>query len=71
MYKKITVGFVIQNYDENGKCIDQEFIAGDDITYEDEDGDVICDPYNDERYSIPDDQAEMPFDMVQPQNSVE
>jgi len=43
--KKITIGFVIQTYDmeqiENGqaKCIGQDFIAGDEITYESMTGD--------------------------------
>jgi hypothetical protein len=30
MVKKITTGFVIQNYDEDtGLCVSQEFVAGD------------------------------------------
>jgi hypothetical protein len=29
MLKKITVGFVVQTFDDQGKCIAQEFIAGD------------------------------------------
>ena len=28
MIKKITTGFVIQDFDDNGNCIGQEFIAG-------------------------------------------
>jgi len=42
MVNKITVGFVIQEFDEkSGKCVSQEFVAGDDVTYEDEQGKVI------------------------------
>ncbi len=40
--RKITAGYVIQRWDAESKTfIGQEFIAGDDITYEDEFGDVI------------------------------
>jgi len=60
MFKKITTGFVIQDYDDDGKCLSQEFVAGDDVTYEDEDGDIIFSP------DIPEDY--MPFDMVQPKD---
>ena len=67
MKKKITVGTVIQTFDENNKCVEQEFIAGaHDVDpqrrgdagsrYEDADGNSIeaWDEYQ-------------PFDMVQPQ----
>ena len=33
-YNKITVGFVVQEFDENCRCVAQEFIAGDDVSYE-------------------------------------
>lgn len=64
--KKITTGFVIQSYDtEKKKYIHQEFIAGDEVDYEDEEGNIVCpttmlgegeefEPY-------------LPFDMVQPE----
>jgi hypothetical protein len=40
--KKITVGFVIQTWDaETGKFESQEFIAGDEFNYEDENGEMI------------------------------
>jgi len=46
--KKITVGFVVQEYDvEKNAWIHQEFIAGDDVTYETEDGDIIDDIIDD------------------------
>ncbi len=60
-YNKITVGFVIQTF-KDGKPVDQVFICGDDVTYEDMNGEVIKHPYapneKDEPY--------LPFDMVQP-----
>jgi len=40
--KKITTGFVIQTIDtETGKITHQEFIAGDQCDYEDEEGNCI------------------------------
>ena len=59
--KKITVGFVIQNYDEDGKCTGQEFVAGDECYWEDDLGD-FCDEPDEETYQS--------FDMIQP-NSYE
>ena len=39
---KITVGFVIQKFDVgNKKLISQEFVAGDQVDYENEDGEPI------------------------------
>ena len=44
-FTKITVGFVTQNYEKNaaGKfiCMGQEFIAGDDVQFENLKGDSI------------------------------
>jgi hypothetical protein len=56
-FNKITVGFVVQSYEKNNKsefvCISQEFIAGDQVDYEDEEGNPITEvsdhkyqPYN-------------------------
>jgi hypothetical protein len=56
MMKKITVGFVVQNYDEAGKCMSAEFVAGDQVDWEDEDGNAILGPTHEY----------FPFDMVQP-----
>lgn len=56
--KKITTGFVIQTFDKDDGvhvCIDQEFVAGDTVDYEDEDGNPI-DSWTEYQ----------PFDMVQP-----
>lgn len=39
---KITNGFVIQQFDtETRQFIGQEFIAGDEVTFEDEDGESV------------------------------
>lgn len=56
IYKKITTGFVVQEY-EGTRPVRQEFIAGDQVDYEDEHGEDI-EPPGDERY--------LPFAMVQP-----
>ena len=53
---KVTHGFVIQTYETDGKCIAQEFIAGDDCSWEDEEGSIIEEPSNAEY---------MPYHMVQ------
>ena len=56
--KKITVGFVIQEYDtETGKFVSQEFMAGDQVDWEDEDGNAI-----------PKEDAYLSFEMVQPED---
>lgn len=58
-FNKITIGFVIQRFDkETCKCISQEFVAGDDVSYEDEAGELIEAPATEQYY---------PFDMIQPQ----
>ena len=60
--KKITTGFVIQTIDtETGKLINQEFIAGDQCDYEDEEGNTI-----DPEECFNDDVPYFPYDMVQP-----
>jgi hypothetical protein len=60
--QKFTTGFVIQDFDaETGKCVEQHFIAGSEVEWEDNSGDqkgvVIDEPDNAEYHS---------FDMVQP-----
>jgi hypothetical protein len=56
-FNKITTGFVVQVYEKNSAgefvCISQEFIAGDQVDYEDAEGNSIDPP--DHRYQ--------PFDM--------
>ncbi len=56
-WNKVTVGFVIQTY-ENDKCIDQEFIASDQVDYED-------DKYG-ESIERPCKEQDFPLDMIQP-----
>jgi hypothetical protein len=61
---KITTGFVIQVYDtETGRCIEQSFVAGDQVNYEDEHGDPV------DWREAPD--AYQPFDMVQPKGKTD
>ena len=47
-FTKITVGFVLQDYEKNtdGKfvCTGQDFVAGDDVQYENADGETIAVP---------------------------
>ena len=44
-FKKITVGFVIQDYKKNAAgqfvCAEQDFVAGDSVDYEDTDGNPV------------------------------
>jgi len=58
--KKITYGFVIQEYDDElEQFVSQEFVAGDQVEHEDEDGNPVDDLT---ASSIP----YLEFDMVQP-----
>jgi hypothetical protein len=58
--KKITTGWVIQVYDtENEKFISQKFVAGDEVEYEDEEGEKV-------KYF----ESYLPFDMVQPMTKI-
>jgi len=57
-YSKITTGFVVQTFDDDGNPESQEFVAGDQCDYENEFGEPIDSPEN-ENY--------LPYDMVQPQ----
>ena len=47
-FNKITVGFVIQTFEKNAEgkfvCSTQEFVAGDQVDYEDLDGNPIDPP---------------------------
>lgn len=71
---KITPGFVIQTYDTGTKeCVYQEFVAGDQVDWENSDGDTLI-SYDEEGTStyvadVEFDETELPyqnFDMVQP-----
>ena len=56
---KITPGFVVQTYDtKTGRCVEQSFVAGEDTSYENENGDPV--DWREEE------DACQPFDMVQP-----
>jgi hypothetical protein len=62
--KKITDGFVVQEWDtKQQKWISQEFVAGGQSEYENENGDSVdyteMNPSGDEPY--------LPFEMVQPE----
>ena len=62
--KKITAGFVIQEFNDKGDCVRQEFVAGDDVSFEDNNGNPI--DWEEDHYEILE-KAYHPFDMVQPQ----
>ena len=56
---KVTPGFVIQTYDtKTGRCIEQSFVASDDIAYEDANGDPVDWREKEDAYQ--------PFELVQP-----
>lgn len=63
--KKITTGFVIQSFDtELGEYTHQEFFAGDDVDYEDEDGNQANSMMLE---SADGSEPYLPFEMVQPE----
>ena len=60
MQKKINVGFVVQTFDADHRCVAQEFVAGDDTEYENMKGEPIA---------APDAEEYFPMAMVQPEGS--
>lgn len=62
-YRKITVGFVVQTFyqqpDKQFLCKEQQFIAGDDVSYEGYDGNPVAVPGVEKK------EVYQPFDMVQ------
>ncbi len=56
--KKITTGFMVQDYNHEGECISQEFIAADEVEWENKNGFPVEAPGN---------AMYQPFDMVQPE----
>jgi hypothetical protein len=61
---KITTGFVVQKFDaDTGRCISQEFVAGDQVEYEDQAGN----PVEDGQYGIDLEGLYWPLDMKQPE----
>ena len=57
-YKKYTHGFVTQTF-SRGKCVEQHFVAGDQVEYEEYETSEPIDPPGDETY--------YPFLMEQPE----
>ena len=55
--RKITYGHVTQIFNDDGKCIEQEFVAGDQVEWDDENDEFIPTPVHEYQ----------PFHMVQPQ----
>lgn len=42
--RKITTGFVVQQFDaDTGRCVSQEFVAGEQVEWEDRQGNAISD----------------------------
>jgi len=60
MINKITTGFVIQTFDENNVPVAQEFVAGDQVDWENEYGEPLDD---DKLANLP----YLPFEMKQPE----
>ena len=61
---KITTGFVVQKFDsETGRCLSQEFVAGDQVEWEDQTGK----PIEDGQYGIDLEGFYLPLKMKQPE----
>ncbi len=60
MYSKITIGFVIQTYNDDGTPREQRFVAGDQVSYETPEGAPL---------EAPDEETYLPFEMHQPGES--
>ena len=59
LVRKITHGFVVQVFDtEKGRFVSQEFVAGDEVAYEDSHGEAVDSDMV---------AAYLPFHMVQPE----
>jgi len=41
MIRKVTMGFVVQSFNDDGSFVSQDFIAGDEVEYETHNGDVF------------------------------
>lgn len=67
--QKITTGFVVQLYDNNGIPTSQEFVAGDEVDWEAIDGELIDYDKAMSLFNLPDGQKTefyLPFEMKQP-----
>lgn len=61
---KTTTGFVVQKFDsETGRCLSQEFVASDQVEWEDQKGE----PIEDGQYGIDTEALYWPLDMKQPE----
>jgi hypothetical protein len=61
---KITTGFVVQKFDsETGRCLSQEFVAGDQVEWEDQAGNAV----EDGQYGIDLEGLYCPLEMKQPE----
>jgi hypothetical protein len=65
--RKITHGWVIQKFDTHtGKFVSQEFVAGDECEYEDEDGETVDSELFESVDAEDGEEVYLSFDMVQP-----
>ena len=61
---KTTTGFVVQKFDsETGRCLSQEFVASDQVEWEDQKGN----PIEDGQYGLDLEGFYFPLDMKQPE----
>ena len=61
MILKITNGYVVQRYNNDGLCVGQQFCSSNEkVTYETEDGYELNMPFDGNEY--------FPFEMVQPES---
>ena len=60
-YQKVTVGFVVQAFQDDGTPLSQEFVAGDEVSYESRNEEDFGEPID-----VPENDTYLPFDMVQP-----
>jgi hypothetical protein len=61
---KTTTGFVVQKFDsETGRCLSQEFVAGDQVEWEDQAGNAV----EDGQYGIDLEGLYFPLEMKQPE----
>lgn len=64
--RKITTGFVVQEFDaDTGRCLLQEFVAGNQVAFEDRQGN----PISDGDYGIDLDGLYYPLEMKQPEEN--
>ena len=64
LVRKITSGFVVQVFDtEKGQFVSQEFVAGDDVAWEDELGETVDSSVAEAGGH----EAYLPFHMIQPE----